>query len=141
MLFVPTGMGKPTDKLWKDHPELLYSNGGEKYKAKEEKFQEAAAQLLQLKGVWWFHPPNEIKAPVHYLAKRRRLGVKNGVSDVVILSSFADKKGLIVELKAGYNKPSDEQIRFLLEARDNGFAAYWTYSLDDLIDLVNSCYG
>jgi hypothetical protein len=68
----------------------------------EEQDQMALAELLDSIGLAWFHVPNEIRCKPQYLAKRKRLGVKAGVSDNFILSevpNFPLAKGAVIELK------------------------------------------
>jgi len=68
----------------------------------EEQDQESLADLLDLIGVRWCHYPAEIKAKPQYMAKRKRLGVKTGVPDVMIFHpppNYPFSKGAVIELK------------------------------------------
>ena len=108
-----------------------------KYIGKEEDLQKAVARFLDTNRVLWFHCPNEIKAAPQYLKKRKLLGVKSGVPDVCILESNKDYKGLFIELKVGYNKPSENQIKWLNNLDQRGYKTLISYSLDEVIDVVN----
>lgn len=107
-----------------------------KYKGKEEDFQKAVKKYLDALGLFWFHPPNEIRANKTYLKKRSSLGVKKGVSDVIILEPRGVYHGLFIELKVGSNKPSPEQLNFIEIAKSKGYKAMWSRSLDEVINTV-----
>jgi hypothetical protein len=109
----------------------------EKYKGKEEDLQKAVARFLDTNRVLWFHCPNEIKAAPSYLKKRRMLGVKSGVPDVCILEPNKNYSGLFIELKVGYNKPSEKQNEWIKKLEKRGYKTLVSYSLDEVIDVVN----
>ena len=110
----------------------------ERYKGKEDDFQKSVARYLDSLGVVWFHSPNEIKAKVQYLSKRKQMGVKSGVPDVLILESNKQYKGLAIELKAGYNKPSEAQIEWINKLTKVGFKAIWSNSLDEVLNIIDN---
>ena len=107
-----------------------------KYLGKEEDFQKSLARYLDLSGLLWFHVPNEIKSNVQYGVKRKQLGVKSGVPDVCILEPRGQFNGLFLELKVGYNKPSENQIKWIELLKSKGYSAVWTRSLDEAIDII-----
>ena len=108
-----------------------------KYVGKEENLQKTVAYYLDSLGVLWFHPPNEIRAKPQYLAKRKLLGVKSGVPDVVILEPKGEWCGLFIELKVGYNKPSENQKVFLERLKMNGYKTLVSWSLDEVIEEID----
>ena len=97
----------------------------------------AVATYLDYLGVLWFHCPNEIHAKPQYMVKRKRLGVKSGVPDVCILEPNKDYYGLFIELKVGYNKPSENQLNWLSKLNHRNFMTVVCYSLDEVKDIVN----
>ena len=107
-----------------------------KYIGSEESLQKSLALYLDYSGLLWFHPPNEIKAKPQYMAKRKTLGVKSGVPDVCILEPRGNYHGLFIELKVGYNKPSDSQKKWIAELNQRGYAAYCCNSLDEAIEII-----
>jgi len=109
-----------------------------KYLGSEENFQKTIARYLDLSGLLWFHVPNEIKSNVQYGAKRKSLGVKSGVPDVCILEPRGQFNGLFLELKVKYNKPSENQIKWIELLKSKGYAAAWTRSLDEAIEVIES---
>jgi|TARA_Y100000310_G_scaffold341551_1_gene441052 hypothetical protein len=110
-----------------------------KYEGKEENFQITVAHYLDSLGVLWFHSPNEIRAKPHYMKKRKKMGVKSGVPDICILEPRGDWCGLFIELKVGYNKPSENQKEFLKRLEINNYKTIVSWSLDGVIEEIN-CY-
>jgi hypothetical protein len=108
-----------------------------KYKGSEANFQKAIASYLDFIGVLWFHPPNEIKAKPQYMAKRKQQGVKSGVPDVCILEPNKEFSGLFIELKCGYNKPSENQKKWISLLEKKGFKAVWSNSLDETRAIID----
>jgi len=60
-------------------------------------------------------------------------GLPKGFSDLMVL-----KKGKLsfVELKAGKNKPSEEQINFINQMIKNGFSAGVAYDFEEILKIV-----
>ena len=103
-------------------------------KKPEERLQGSAAAILdtfQYEGkLMWWHTPNEsmTKAQVQWYNKRKLLGVKKGVPDIIIL--YPEKQVLFIELKYNTNKykyPEEnkkltkEQLLWRANARKLGF--------------------
>ena len=108
-----------------------------KYKGTEEGLQKSIATYLNFLGVLWFHSPNEIHAKPQYLAKRKLLGVKSGVPDICILEPRKKYNGLFIELKVGYNKPSESQKYWLQRLEMNGYKTAVSYSFEEVKDIIN----
>jgi len=108
-----------------------------KYIGLEENLQKSVAILLNLSGLVWFHPPNEIKAKPQYLKKRRAMGVKSGVPDCMILTPRGKYKGLAIELKVGYNKASETQIKWLKKLKKLGYYTVVSYSLNEVRYIID----
>jgi hypothetical protein len=113
----------------------------ERYKGKEDDFQKSIARYLNSLGVLWMHPPNEIKAKVQYMSKRKAMGVKSGVPDVLIFEPRGKYIGLAIELKAGYNKPSENQLKWIEDLNKRGWLALWSNSLDEVLDVIEEYFG
>ena len=107
-----------------------------KYLGKEEDFQKSLARYLDSSGLLWFHVPNEIKAKPQYMVKRKLMGVKSGVPDVCILEPRGQFNGLFLELKVDYNKPTENQLKWMELLKSKGYSAVWTRSLDEAIDII-----
>lgn len=109
-----------------------------KYQGSEEDLQKTLARYLDLLGLVWVHPPNEIKAKPQYLKKRKALGVKAGVPDVLIFNPSGKYNGLAIELKVGYNKPSQAQLDWLDKLAGLGWLTLVAYSLDEAIEVIDN---
>jgi hypothetical protein len=108
----------------------------QRYIGKEDEFQITVAKYLDSLGVLYCHVTNEGMIPVHYRAKLKRKGLKNGVPDILIFEPNKDYSGLAIELKAGYNKPSEYQQEWLNELKFRGWCAIWSNSLDEVIQVI-----
>lgn len=110
----------------------------DRYIGKEDQFQKTVSRYLDSLGLIWFHSPNEIKAKVQYMAKRKSMGVKSGVPDVMIFNTNSKYNGLAIELKAGYNKPSESQLEWLDKLTSLGWFAIWSNSLDEVLETIDN---
>jgi hypothetical protein len=95
----------------------------QRYIGKEDDFQITVARYLDSLGVLWCHVTNEGMIPIHYRAKLKRKGLKNGVPDVLIFEPNKEYNGLAIELKANYNKPSTEQLNWIAMLGALGWSA------------------
>lgn len=102
-----------------------------KFKGKEDQLQMLCASYLDLHNILYFHTPNEIKAKPQYMVKRKKMGVKSGVPDIMILEAQKGYKGFAIELKVGYNKPSENQLKWLDELNKRGWKTLITYSFEE----------
>lgn len=110
------------------------------YKGKEDDLQKTIARYLNALDVLWCHSPNEIKAKVQYMSKRKAMGVKSGVPDILIFEPRGKHLGLAIELKANYNKPSENQIKWLKDLNSKGWLAIWSNSLDEVLDEIENYF-
>jgi hypothetical protein len=111
----------------------------QRYIGKEDEFQITVAKYLDSLGVLYCHVTNEGMIPVHYRAKLKRKGLKNGVPDILIFEPNKEYSGLAIELKLGYNKPSPEiNIGMANELKFRGWYAIWSNSLDEVINIIDN---
>ena len=108
------------------------------YIGSEDQFQISAAQYLDMRGLFWFHCPNGGLRNKGEAAKFKRMGVKPGVSDCLILEKRKGFAGFFIELKVGTNKPTESQLSFLSHAKKMGYKTLITWSLDELIFEVEN---
>jgi hypothetical protein len=109
----------------------------------EDDFQIAVARLLDASGLDWFHVPNGGKRNVREGAKFKRMGVKSGVPDIIIVNPTKTGiyAGLCIELKVGKNRMSDSQReweRIFIQSR---WHYYTAYGLSDVEILLSMHYG
>ena len=70
---------------------------------RESDEHEIVALWLDVHGIVWFHPPNGGSRHVAEAVKMKRMGVKAGVPDFVIIDrppAFPEAIGTVIELKA-----------------------------------------
>lgn len=106
-------------------PYQIYDSGYRGACPKEDIEQIKSADWLSYHMPWVnaFHVPNEIKASVQYGEKRKRMGVKGGVSDWIILTPGLNHPFAVPEMKRldkTKSKISAEQKKFLSSSADCG---------------------
>lgn len=68
-----------------------------------------------------FHVPNEGKRSVYTGARMRSEGLRSGVPDICLPVAKKRYHGLFVEMKAGKNKPTANQIEWLSSLEEQGY--------------------
>ena len=71
-----------------------------------------------------FHVPNEGKRSVYSGAELKRAGLKKGVPDVMLPVARKGYNGLAIEMKAGKNKATEEQKKWLMGLAKEGWLCY-----------------
>lgn len=111
-----------------------------KYVGTEDNFQKAVARYLDTIGAFWFHCPNGGSRNAIEASKLKAMGVKAGIPDCLIMDQRKGYSGMAIELKVGYNKPSEHQ----LSTFDKLVAANWmvcvSWSLDEVIEMIDFYY-
>jgi hypothetical protein len=97
----------------------------------EEILQRSVVDLLTkcgVPGLVWFHVPNGGKRGLAEAARFKRMGVRPGVSDLILFH-----RGCLyaLELKAGKGKPTDLQEQFMEDVRKAGGRAVWAAGMDE----------
>jgi len=70
-------------------------------------------------------------------AKLKTEGVLSGVPDLFIASANKDFHGLYIELKAGKNKPTANQLTVMQKLQNEGYKCEVCYSVEEFINVVN----
>lgn len=100
----------------------------------------AVADTLRIgltKGWVWFHPANgELRSDATG-ARLKRMGVKPGVSDIV-LAGPPHGTMHVLELKARGQKPTEAQADFLAAVDVLGGRAEWTDSYETAIQILQA---
>lgn len=107
------------------------------YLGSEDSFQTSVARYLDSLKLLWFHCPNGGSRNKIEGAKLKGMGVKKGVSDVIICEPRLQYSGMIIELKVGRNKVSPEQLEFLDNMKARGWRTLISYSLDEVMQEVD----
>lgn len=118
---------------------LVFDSGYRGNCPKEETDQIAYGLWMQHRfpDALWFHVPNETgtKSGPQFIEKRRRMGVRSGISDNVILTHGVNHKCAMIEAKRRDKTKSrlSQAQRVILEsvAEEGHFAAI-AYGLDEL---------
>lgn len=110
----------------------------------ESRLQEAVALLLDLHGWRWCHVPNEGKRGKAEAARLKGEGVKAGVPDALVFEAWDEGFGVAIELKAGRNKPTAEQEKWLADLEERGWLTGVARSVDEaqaILRLVRPVNG
>jgi VRR-NUC domain len=102
-------------------------------KRPEQVIQRAVVQHLRARcrdGVVWFHPPNGGARSAVEAAIFQGLGVRAGVSDMILLHR---NQFYAMELKADGGKATPQQAAFLAEVRAAGGLTAVCDNIDDAI--------
>jgi len=108
----------------------------------EDHFQMSVCKLLDALNMDWFHCPNGGKRDIMTGSLLKKMGVKAGVPDVIIINQTrTGSNGLAIELKVGKNRTTESQEywrgKFLL----NNWSYEVVYSMDEVISLMSKHYG
>jgi len=77
-----------------------------------------------------YHPPNEGHRTIMTGAMLKRLGLRKGFPDLLLLAQSGGYGMLFIELKSEFGTPTKEQLEYLAFLRDRGYAACLCYGWD-----------
>ena len=114
-----------------------------KYLGKEDVLQNQVMRYINLKypKTLFTHVANEGKRTPFEQYKMKYLGTKPGIPDIMIFEPNNTKNGLAIELKAGYNKPTPNQLKWLKELENNNWVAVWSNNLDECIEIIDKYFN
>ncbi len=118
------------------------SNPFDKYLGKEDRLQNKVMNYLSYNypSALFTHISNEGKRSPFERYKMKVLGAKPGVPDVMIFTPNKFYNGLAIELKVGYNKPSDNQKKWLKSLENAKWKAIWLNDFDKIITTIDSYF-
>lgn len=136
------------DKNFQDNSLILESefynpsmrkNPYEKFLSKEDRLQNAVMRFMatEYPDILCIHVPNEGRRTPFERFKFKYLGGVSGVPDILIFHKNDFKVGLAVELKVGYNKPTENQKNVLERLKMANWHACWVNTYDDAIKTIN----
>ena len=99
---------------------------------------------LDLHNIFYIHIPNEGKRSPREGARQKRIGLKPGVSDYLILDSppaYPERKGVWIELKRKGGKPTKEQFDFLVKAENRGYSVFCCEGGEEAARKLKEQYG
>lgn len=88
-----------------------------------------------------FHVPNEGKRSVYTGAELKRAGLKSGVPDVMLPVARKGYHGLAMELKAGKNKPTERQKKWLMGLAKEGWLCYVCWGYEAAVTVLSDYLG
>lgn len=91
----------------------------------------------QYPKVFAIHVPNEGKRTPFERYKFKYLGGVSGVPDILIFKNKAFLSGLAIELKVGYNKPTENQKECLKRLKNENWIATWVNNFEDAKKLID----
>ena len=113
-----------------------------KYLGKEDILQHNVMKYLSIQypTALFTHIPNEGKRTKFEQFKLKYLGTKAGVPDVMVFTPNQFKGGLAIELKAGYNKPTENQKLWLDMLKNANWDVYWSNSFDECKEIIDKYF-
>ena len=103
-------------------------SGFKKYLGPEDKLQIAVNNYLSIAypKALFCHVLNEGRRTPFERFKFKELGGKAGIPDVLVFTPSKKYNGLAIELKAGYNKPTENQRKWLKWLENAKWKALWS---------------
>ena len=114
-----------------------------KYLGKEDVLQNQVMRYIGLKYPFalYTHVANEGKRTPFEQYKMKYLGTKPGIPDIMIFDPNKTNNGLAIELKAGYNKPTPNQKKWLKSLENKNWLAVWSNNLDECIEIIDKYFN
>jgi hypothetical protein len=114
-----------------------------KYLGKEDVLQNQVMRYIGLKypTALYTHVANEGKRTPFEQYKMKYLGTKPGIPDIMIFDPNKTNNGLAIELKAGYNKPTPNQKKWLKSLENKNWLAVWSNNLDECIEIIDKYFN
>ena len=118
-------------------------NPFKKYLTKEDNLQNAVMTYFKLNypDAFVIHVPNEGKRSPFERYKFKYLGGVSGVPDILCFSKNANKCGLAIELKVGYNKPTENQKSCLKRLKTQNWAVSWFNNYADTCNFIDKYFS
>lgn len=123
-----------------DYP-MRHNDAYKRYAGSEDMFQKSVAKYLNAINAFWFHCPNGGSRHALEALKLKDMGVKAGIPDCMILDQRHGYSGLAIELKVGYNKPSEHQLAIFDKLVERKWMVIVSWSLDETINLIDNYYN
>lgn len=102
----------------------------------EDVLQIQIFEYLNLRGIFAFHPKNSGRKSIQSAMRDKKLGVKAGIPDIVII----DQNGITryIELKTDKGRLSEAQLDFKMMCQESQRMVSWALcrSLDEVIETL-----
>lgn len=122
---------------------VTMSKGFYKYLGNEDKLQHQVMNFIELQypDALCAHVPNEGRRTPFERFKFKYLGGKSGIPDVLIFDCNDSFNGLAIELKAGKNKATPNQLKWLDRLSAKGWATYCLNDFDVVSDTIKKYFS
>ena len=120
------------------------ANPYEKYLGKEDILQHQVMEYIRLQypNIYAIHVPNEGKRSNFERFKFKYLGGQPGIPDILIFRAGGNGKyGLAIELKVGYNKPTEHQFKALNNLKSENWEVHWSNNYEKTISIIDAYLG
>lgn len=120
----------------------VLGNPYDKYFGNEDRLQiEVISWInLQYPEAFVVHIPNEGRRSTFERYKFKQLGGVAGMPDLMIFNPNKKYNGLAIELKAGSNKPTNNQLACLKKLQENNWEAFWSADFTYIQQRINSYF-
>lgn len=89
----------------------------------------------------FIHIPNEAKRSPTLGNILKRMGLRAGASDIFIPRAAKGFHGLWIELKAGTNRPTENQLKFIEDMKKEGYEAMTCWGSESAIQIICDFYA
>lgn len=107
----------------------------------EAEEQAAVVDYLNARGIPFYHVPNEARRSYRLASHLKRMGLRAGVPDLCIPVARGGYHGLYIEMKAGRNKPTEQQLYWQSILSDNGYLATTCWGAEEAIAVLQSYFA
>lgn len=130
------------DNFIKQTNQVMKNNPYQKYLGKEDVLQNSVMNYIKLQypKALVIHVPNEGKRTPFERYKFKFLGGVSGVPDILIFNKNLKYCGLAIELKVGYNKPTENQEMFLNRLKNANWDACWSNNFDSTKKIIDNYF-
>tara|TARA_B100000519_G_scaffold3813_2_gene3742 strand:- start:1347 stop:1691 length:345 start_codon:yes stop_codon:yes gene_type:complete len=106
---------------------------------KEYELQKAVCKYLDLQGYLYCSTMGGQYQKYHSQRnKAKATGYKKGIPDIIIYEPIGKWHGLAIELKVGYNKPTQHQWYWNEQLNKRGYISEICYDLDTAIAVIET---
>lgn len=118
------------------------ANPFHKYLTKEDRLQNAVINYFRINypDAFVIHVPNEGKRTPFERFKFKHLGGVAGVPDILCFAKNENKGGLAMELKVGYNKPTEGQKRCLKHLKNANWEVAWFNNYEETCNFIDKYF-
>jgi len=120
----------------------IVANNYDKYLGKEDVLQRSVIAYLkaQYPEAFVVHIPNEGRRSFFERYKFKVLGGVSGMPDIMIFNPNKKRNGLAVELKAGTNKPTKNQLECLQKLQNYNWEAFWSADFEYIKQRIDQYF-